>query len=722
MTTGEKQNGNNSLSPVFYFLFSICLVIAAVAMYRQNAGVFITSNPITMSTLEIIEDFPFSPQRLFSNFPKYFDLYVKGSLIPYLLLLFPALALLAKGLSGAFGKEFSIEDILSNEKNERIFKIAVFILGLTACVAVYFNVLMDIHPFEDEYSYLFQAKIMAGGKLFETPPVMPQYFHKPHIVCHDKYYSKYTIGMPALLVPGVLTGLVFLISPLMAGGTLVFLYLTAKRVFNRTAGFIAVLIGLFSPYFTFLGATIFPHTACGFFGIMAMYFAVRFRDDKKPVLAFISGLAIGMTALIRPGDGMFLAVGFLPIIIWGLKESFCLKKSVVSLASYGAGIAIFLAVLGYANYIQNGSPFVMGFTKYDPDELFGFGANGHTPVKGLWNIFVSLVLLSFWTVPFVGTGVLSAFRDNMKKSVVLVFPSLLILCLYFAFYSIGNVGFGPRYLYPGWVLLIPLAAGGLSAINIQIPEKIRTGSGWVGVSAAIVFAGFMIFAPLYMAVPKFRTEFGKLRTGADRFKAIEPAEKSLLITVNFDSRIVYLDLSDYPRPEKEKTIVTYYLMPEENYELIDKYPDRKAYVVILDPETGNYIKQPYPGKPDVPYSADDYNLAALNYHKFIVDLQKSMPAFKKAYEASGGNINFLFNQIIICHQMKDYGKVEEIAGKIISVEPGFAPAYYYLARSVGERGDNKQALGLMTAFLKSNPPAGLQEKARAWIEYYSSKQ
>jgi tetratricopeptide (TPR) repeat protein len=221
--------------------------------------------------------------------------------------------------------------------------------------------------------------------------------------------------------------------------------------------------------------------------------------------------------------------------------------------------------------------------------------------------------------------------------------------------------------------------------------------------------------------PKFRTEFGNLRADADKFKALQVQGKSLLITGNFPSRLVYLDVFNSPKPDKEERMTTYYLLPEENLKLIKAYPDRKPYVVFLDPASNNYVIQPYPVGAEGGYSPDEYNLAAINYHKFTLFLSRAADAFDKAYQSSGGNLSLLFNKVIICYQMKDYKTVEATSRKILEIDPSFTPAYYYLGISTGEQGNLKEAVDNLNVFISQNPPSGIAEKAKVWIDYYRSK-
>jgi hypothetical protein len=158
MITGENQDKSKNISPVFYFTIAICLIFGAIYLYKQNAGAFLTASPVGLSAQGLIGDFPFTAKRLFSFFPLYFMLFIKGIFIPFCVLLLPALILLSKVFSDLKKSEISIGSILSNPKNERIFLVIVFSLGMIACLLVYFNVLMDFHPFEDEYSYLWALR------------------------------------------------------------------------------------------------------------------------------------------------------------------------------------------------------------------------------------------------------------------------------------------------------------------------------------------------------------------------------------------------------------------------------------------------------------------------------------------------------------------------------------------------------------------------------------
>jgi cytochrome c-type biogenesis protein CcmH/NrfG len=71
--------------------------------------------------------------------------------------------------------------------------------------------------------------------------------------------------------------------------------------------------------------------------------------------------------------------------------------------------------------------------------------------------------------------------------------------------------------------------------------------------------------------------------------------------------------------------------------------------------------------------------------------------------------------------MKDYKTVEATSRKILEIDPSFTPAYYYLGISTGEQGNLKEAVDNLNVFISQNPPSGIAEKAKVWIDYYRSK-
>jgi hypothetical protein len=102
---------------------------------------------------------------------------------------------------------------------------------LVAALLVYFVLAQQFPISGDDYSYLYQAKLFASGKMYAEDPLYDR--DLPFYDCLATYcfrddqghrFSQYPPGWPALLAVGVNLGTPSLINPLL-GALLIFLML-----------------------------------------------------------------------------------------------------------------------------------------------------------------------------------------------------------------------------------------------------------------------------------------------------------------------------------------------------------------------------------------------------------------------------------------------------------------------------------------------------------------
>src|SRR6058998_2188307 len=102
---------------------------------------------------------------------------------------------------------------------------------LVPTLLVYFVMAQRLPMTADDYSYLYQAKLFASGKLYAEDPIYDPSL--PFYDCIETYclrddqghrFSKYPPGWPALLAVGVKLRAPWLVDPLL-GALLVFLIL-----------------------------------------------------------------------------------------------------------------------------------------------------------------------------------------------------------------------------------------------------------------------------------------------------------------------------------------------------------------------------------------------------------------------------------------------------------------------------------------------------------------
>ena len=239
----------------------------------------------------------------------------------------------------------------------------------------------------DEFGYLFQAKLFASGHLYAPSPCAKEAFDFPHIINNGRWYSQYPPGFPLLLVPWVVAGVPWLINPLFAALSIVVFYFLGLELFGRREGLLAAALGAVSIWLIVMSATMMSHTTNMFF--FALFMLSIFRSVRKS--SFLNGAAagasFGLAVLIRPYETILAGLPFFVFYGIALLKSF--RPRLKNAAGLVAFLGIFAAAFLLYNYLTNGNPFLLGhIVRYGPEHGVGFGKTGytgipHTPSKGL---------------------------------------------------------------------------------------------------------------------------------------------------------------------------------------------------------------------------------------------------------------------------------------------------------------------------------------------------
>ncbi|MCX6071852.1 MAG: hypothetical protein NTU91_13525, partial [Chloroflexi bacterium] len=103
----------------------------------------------------------------------------------------------------------------------RIADCLALVIAVGACVAAAWAsraVFERIPHLEDEFANLWEAEVMADGKISVTSPEFPRSFMVPFVVDYEGLrFGKYTPGWPAVLSLGVRMGAPWLVNALLAG-------------------------------------------------------------------------------------------------------------------------------------------------------------------------------------------------------------------------------------------------------------------------------------------------------------------------------------------------------------------------------------------------------------------------------------------------------------------------------------------------------------------------
>lgn len=373
---------------------------------------------------------------------------------------------------------------------------------------------------EDEMAYVWQAQAIARGQLTVPSPPEPKSFLVPFVVdYHGQRFGKYPLGWPVLLSLGILTGLRFIVNPLLAGLGIWLTYRLGKLVINETVGLLAALLTLTSPFFLLLSGTLLSHPM-GL--VLSAAFALTWLDgfahpSKKmrwlPVIT--SAATLGLLILTRPFTAAAIAV---PFIIHGIYLLFRGDKSI------RLGIAVFYTVvlcLGSIHFLWQfavtGDPALNPYTLWWSYDKVGFGP-GHGRMEGGHNLRQAWVNTRYslrvgysdlfgwgkisWI--FLPVGLLAIWRNWRGILLSLVFPSLVI---FYLAYWIGSSLFGPRYFYEGLYSLTLTSAAGIAFLAgwpLSPWESFPHLTGWrklrpllvTAILAILISANLVFYTPL----------------------------------------------------------------------------------------------------------------------------------------------------------------------------------------------------------------------------------
>jgi hypothetical protein len=377
-----------------------------------------------------------------------------------------------------------------------------FALAFAAVVASFVvtdRVFERIPHLEDEFAILWQAEIMADGKIALTSPPYPSSFLVPFVVDYQGMrFGKYPPGWPATLSLGARLDGPWIVNPLLAGLAVWLVYRLGSKIMGRGVGLLAALLTGTSPMFLMLSGTLMSHNlslvlAASFLLAWLDLFSERgaARESTHPptwILVAVAGSTLGLLTLTRPltALGVVLPFGFHGAYLL-LRGDGAKRKRLLAVA----GLALILsAILLLWQAALTGDPFLNPYTLWWEYDRVGFGsgigvtASGHNLRWAYENMKFSLragrhdlfgwPFISWLFLPF---GVYALRRRLEGWLLASTIPSLILV---YGTYWIGSWLFGPRYYYEALPAAAVMSAVGVAWLG-----------GWLGEGG-----GFMKFRRL----------------------------------------------------------------------------------------------------------------------------------------------------------------------------------------------------------------------------------
>lgn len=333
---------------------------------------------------------------------------------------------------------------------------------------------------EDEFALLWEAEVMADGKVSLPSPEAADSFLVPFVVDYDgQRFGKYPPGWPAALSVASRLGATWLANAVFAGLSIWLTYRLGLKLMGAKVGLLAAFLTLLSPMFLVLSGSLLAHTFSIFLSLAFMLgwldlFASMGEDlgeSSVPrwVLILITGLSLGLLGITRPLTAVAIALPFSvhASVFWRRVG----REGRVNLLLVGGLVITITMLLPIWQTTLTGDPTRNLYTLWWEYDRLGFGPGigvaegGHNLKLAIlntqWNLRAGVHDLFGWPYIswiFLPFGILAMGRSWRP---FLVFSTFPVLVFVYMFYWVGSWIFGPRYYSESMPALAIASAGGI---------------------------------------------------------------------------------------------------------------------------------------------------------------------------------------------------------------------------------------------------------------------
>lgn len=408
---------------------------------------------------------------------------------------------------------------------------------------------------EDEFAYLYQARIFARGDVYIDTPEPLRAYWQPFLISNEgKRFGKYTPGWPLILAVGAGLDQPWIVNAWLAMLTVALIYRLGREIYNPPTGVTAAMLAAASPAALLLNGSLMAHTAALFFITLFVYALWRIEQGRHALIwGVVGGVALGFVLLTRPLTAVAVAAPFVVYyairLVW--RADWLLPLVILS------GVAILVGMLwpafNYAVTAQDGESFpayLVRFVRGEKDtnlyryiwdyDTAGFGPGhgrvegGHTlelgwkhakkdmqcaardmfgwakPASDGMTVDKNPCLengrgYSWLLLPF---GFLLTIRRRWTW-LLLAIPVCLV-AVYLSYWIGGNL-YSARYYYEGLTAAALISGVGLTQLARLLDKGFRRLSTSVDFSPRWVFYGLVIVAVIYALVIYSPARFSPLR-------------------------------------------------------------------------------------------------------------------------------------------------------------------------------------------------------------------
>lgn len=572
-----------------------------------------------------------------------------------------------------------------NRSEKRLF-FSLFLAGFLLSMFFSHYLFLNRPSNSDEFSYLFQAKIIGEGKLFEISPPLTNPFQATHLINNGHWFSKYPIGWPALMAMGGLIGNYHLFADLSLGIFLVIFCLTAKELFDRSASHTGLLFLICSPYLFFNAASYQPHMVDLCILSFSFLMFINFLKHGRPVYAFFFSLLLGLSVFIRPVDTALVIPAYLFFLIRNPFRETDRASAIKTFLRAGLPVFIVLSALWLlSNYLITGSLLKTGYS---------FTYNTAIDIKSyipmLWDLIYPLLRLFIWLpYPVFELVIASLIVPGRFKFFILlmIIPTLI----FYMAWGQGGIEIGPRYFFPILGLVVLLAVSGLQWFNGYLcrhnVKKPLLFTQCLLCCSAIVSV-IMLFPTLPDKIRQYSLTLAAFQENVEALTA--NGGKNVIIFVRNlpDDSPSLVSLRNFA-PLTQRIVYANFLEPSQNKAVIALFPERTPFLLRYEPSSNEMMIEPYTeerqnSRKDL---IEDLYFAAFNYQGIQVrEMSKNL--YREVISLNPGHIDAYLRLAKLDEEEQNYDRAISTLEELqTATGRDYPEIHFYIARIYTRKGN-----------------------------------
>jgi hypothetical protein len=343
----------------------------------------------------------------------------------------------------------------------------------------------------DAAAYLFAAKMYAMGRLWVALPPTPDLFPGPFMVQFEgRWFAQYPPGTALTLTPGLWLGMPYAVEPLLGTGALLGIALIAARLYDRTTATLAIILGVLSPFYSYLAASYLSHTITLFYLVWGFWALLRFVQGEAAWNLPLAAFFFGMAYLTREEVALlYIAILTLgTLLLYRRRVRIAWRAWLPSAAVFGFTLLLFFILDLLFNSLLTGDPLTRPRQLFFAGDRWGFGPGigfygEHTVAAGLVNLdeLLTILAIDLFGWPFYLTlalPLLPFLAGRPYPADWLLLAGTTCIALAFVGYFYHGIYLGPRYLYETLPFLLLLSARGLLTLARGAIALRRTVAAW----------------------------------------------------------------------------------------------------------------------------------------------------------------------------------------------------------------------------------------------------